>query len=81
LEDEGEQLDQQLDALAQVAGEMMLRILRQDAKLVGEFADLLLARRKRLEEQAEAAQAAPEDADAPQAIEHRHPAAIAHVVA
>jgi hypothetical protein len=63
--------DEQLDALAQIAGELTLSNLRADAKMVVELADLLLARRKDQEaaEQTEQTTTEPEEADAPQVLD------------
>ena len=75
--------DEQLDDLAQVAPRLMLSNCRADAKVVVEFVDLLLERRRQLEAEAQAAQTKPEDADAPQATatERVHPEASVQVEA
>jgi hypothetical protein len=73
-----EATDEQLDDLAQIAGELTLKNLRADAKVVVALAEVLLERRRQLEDQeaeAQAAQPDPEDAEAPQATEHVHPEA------
>ena len=62
-----------LDDLAQVAGELMLSNLRADAKVVVELAELLLERRRQLEEKDEAEEAEPKNVDALVATEHAHP--------
>jgi len=67
--------DEQLDDMAQVAGELTLMNFRADCKTGVALADLLLERRRQLEEKDE--QAEPEDADAPQATERVHPEASA----
>jgi hypothetical protein len=64
-----------LDDLAQVAGELMLSNLRADAKVVVELAELLLERRRQLEEKDEAEEAEPKNVDALVATEHAHPEA------
>jgi len=73
--------EQQLDDLAQVAGKLMLSNLRADAKMVVEFADRLLERRRQLEEKDETEEAAPEDADALVTTEHTPPEASIQVEA
>jgi len=75
--------DEQLGDLAQVVPKLMLLNLRADAKMVVELADLLLERRRQLEEKDEAEEVEPEDADASQATatEHAHPEASIQVEA
>ena len=65
--------DEQLDDLAQVAGEQTLMNLRADAKVVVQLADLLLERRRQVEDQEAEEQTKPGDMEAPQATEmHGH---------
>ena len=81
-EEAWEATDAQLDDLAQVAGEQVLMNLRADAKVVVELAELLLERRRQLEDQEaeeQTGQPDPEDAEAPQATESVHPEASIQV--
>ena len=81
-EEAWEATDAQLDDLAQVAGEQVLMNLRADAKVVVELAELLLERRRQLEDQEaeeQTGQQDPEDAEAPQATESVHPEASIQV--
>ena len=65
--------DEQLDNLAQVAGEQTLMNLRADAKVVVELADLLLERRRQVEDQETEEQTEPGDMEALQATDmHVH---------
>jgi hypothetical protein len=76
--------DEQLDDLAKLAGEQVLMNLRADAKVVVGLAELLLARRRQLEDQEaeeQTQQTDPEDAEAPQATEHAYPEASIQVEA
>jgi hypothetical protein len=59
-----EDIDEQLDELAQIAGKLTLENLRADAKVVVELAEVILERRRQLELEDETEQAEPEDADA-----------------
>ena len=72
--------NEQLDDMAQVAGELTLLNFRAACKTGVALADLLLERRRQLEAEG---QTAPEDADASQATatEHAHPEASVQVEA
>jgi hypothetical protein len=66
--------DEQLDDLAQVAGELNLLNLRADAKVVVELADLILGKRRQLEEKDQTTEAEPKNVELV-TTEHTHPEA------